>query len=162
MCAKINVAPNILRYSFRDTTKATNTPLRVQPRTVLAMSPQGPGRLGFYDNGGGDHSWATCTLPDMSETASGDGGDTPSANRVAPFPLLPAGNKYLMFINDLLATHESFGLNNTTSPQFDPWITSTALAFLDGHLKGLAPARAYLTSSNLQTISNGKATLTAR
>ncbi len=55
-CAKINVSPTMLRYSFRDTTKSTNTPLRVQPRAVLAMSPQGPGRLGFYDNGGGDHS----------------------------------------------------------------------------------------------------------
>ena len=161
-CARINVAPNILRYSFRDTTKATNTPLRVQPKTVLAMSPQGPGSLGFYDNGAGDHSWSTCTLPDLTQTASGDNSDTPFTNRIAPFPLLPAGNKYLMFISDVLATHESFGLNNPSAPQFDPWITSTALAFLDGHLKGLAVGRAYLASSTLQTISNGKATVTTR
>ncbi len=68
----------------------------------------------------------------------------------------------MMFINDVLATHESFGLNNTTSPQFDPWITSTALAFLDGHLKGLPGARAYLTSANLPIVSAGKATISGR
>ncbi|MBC8089668.1 MAG: hypothetical protein H7Z40_20590, partial [Phycisphaerae bacterium] len=93
-CARINLAPTILRYSFRDTTKATNTPLRVQLKAVMANSPQGPGRLSFYDNGGGDNSWATCTLPDLTQTSSGDGGDTPPSNRVAPFSLLPAGNKH--------------------------------------------------------------------
>lgn len=161
-CAKINLAPTILRYSFRDVTKVTNTPLRVQLKAVLANSPQGPGRLSFYDNGGGDHSWNECTLPDLTQTASGDATDTPPANRVAPFPLLPPGNKHMMFINDVSATHESFGLVNTTSPQFDPWIASTALAFFDGYVKGLAPARSYLTTANLQLISTGKATLTTR
>ena len=47
-------------------------------------------------------------------------------------------------------------------PQFDPWITSTALAFLDGHLKGLPGARAYLAWANLQIVSAGKATISGR
>lgn len=161
-CARINLAPTIPRYSFRDASKSTNTPLRVQLKAVMANSPQGPGRLSFYDNGGGDHSWADCTLPDLTQTASGDATDTPPANRVAPFPLLPPGNKHMMFINDVLATHESFGLVNATSPQFDPLISSTALAFMDGYVKGLPAARAYLTSAHLQVMSGNKATLTAR
>jgi hypothetical protein len=161
-CATINLAPSLPRYSFRDTTRSTNTPLRVSLKAVLANSPQGPGRLSFYDNGGGDNSWANCTLPDLTQTASGDATDTPPANRVMPFPLMPGGNKHMMFIADQLATHESFGLVNPIAKQFDPWIGSTALAFLDGYVKGLAPARAYLSTANLNVVSSTKAALSAR
>lgn len=121
-----------------------------------------PGRLSFYDNGGGDHSWANGTLPDLTQTASGDAGDTPPSNRIAPFALLPAGNKDMMFIDDVLATHESLGLVNTTLPQFHPWVSSTGLAFMDAYVQGLSAARAYPTTANLNLVSAGKATLSAR
>ncbi len=162
-CARISVASNLQRYSFRDTTKSTNHPLRVGIKAVLANSPQGPDRMGFYDNGGGDHSWSNCTGPDLAQTASGDNTDTPSANRVIPFSLMPAGNKFLMFINDPATSHSTFNLEDAaTSPQFSQWITSTALAFLDGYVKELPAARAYLATQNLSMVSAGKASLQGR
>ena len=161
-CARINIAPTIQRYSFRDTTKATNTPLRQPIKAVLAMSPQGPEKFSFYDNGGGDHSWSSCVLPDMTQTSSGDFHDSTPADRVLPFTLMPPGSKHRMFISDTLATHAALGLGNGSVPQFDPWIISSGVAFLDAYVKGSAAARAYLESPNLERMSNGKATLSTR
>jgi predicted dienelactone hydrolase len=41
--------------------------------SAMALSPQGTGHFGFYDNGGDDHSWANVSLPVLIQTGLGDG-----------------------------------------------------------------------------------------
>jgi hypothetical protein len=159
-CARINL-PNIANYSFLDA-RPTNTPLSVQPRAYLANSPAGPNRFGLFDNGNGNHSWRECTKPDLTQSGDGDLTGEQPADRIKPFDLMPAGDKFKMYIADPNTPHETFNLNNPAQPTFENYVRSTGIAFFDAYLKELPQAKTYLTSRSLENVSSNKATLSAR
>jgi hypothetical protein len=154
-CARIELLGNP-DYGFL-TPAPTNTPLAIQPKAFLANSPQGPGRFGFKDD-----SWRECTRPDLTQTGDGDITEEVPADRIKPFDLMPAGDKFKMYIADPNTSHETFNLRNTAQPQFVDYVRSTGIAFFDAYLKGLPAARDYLTSGRLEQVSTNKAVVTAR
>jgi predicted dienelactone hydrolase len=160
-CARTNLAPEYPDYSFL-AVSPLNIPLAIQPKAFLANSPQGPDRFGFFDNGGGNHSWRECTRPDLTQTGAGDNTEELAVDRIKPYELMPAGDKYKMYIDDQNSTHETFNLQNTTHPQFNDYVRSTGVAFFDAYLKQLPDAKAYLTSKGLASVSNNVATIMAR
>lgn len=135
------------------------------PKAFMALSPQGPGRFGFFPT-----SWSGLDRPDI--TMSGDGDDTTGglgglgadpeegeqpADRIYAYPVMPAGNKWLMYIASPLATHNTFGLANASQPTFENWVRATGLAFMDTHLRASASARTWLATNKLGQVSAGVA-----
>ncbi|WP_293002610.1 hypothetical protein [Nevskia sp.] len=134
-------------------------------RSVLALSPQGPGRFGFYDRGvSGGNSWDAIGIPVMTQTGAADvtnGEDAPS--RRVPFTLMPPPDKAELFINDSRAQHETFNLNDSSAPALLlDTIRSTAIAYFDATLQERQAAWEYLRSDNIADVSNGIATLNRR
>ncbi|MGE0131382.1 MAG: hypothetical protein AB7U82_25150 [Blastocatellales bacterium] len=129
-----------------------------RPRAFLALSPQGPGRLGWKED-----SYREINRPVMFATGLGDstsGEQAPS--RVRAHRLLAPGDNYLLFINRADANHETFNLQNHAQLEFNQWIASTGVAWFDAALKGLPAARNFLTSGRTETASNNVATIDQR
>jgi predicted dienelactone hydrolase len=126
--------------------------------SAMALSPQGPGRFGFYDNGGDDHSWAAISLPVLTQTGLGDGdpitGEAGPDRRV-PFEKMPAPDKMEAFLNEPRATHDTFNLNSDAPAEFHDWIRATGIAWFDATLQQRDTARAWLASDALVQVSNG-------
>lgn len=144
--ARVNLAPSYEDVSFRDE----------RPKVFLALSPQGPERFGFKED-----SFQYLDRPDFSATGAGDltEGEQPE-DRVKGFELMPAGEKYLLFIDSPEAQHLTFNLNDSkTQPEFTAWIRSSGIAFFDAYLKNPPEAKTYLTSGTLEQISNNVATI---
>jgi hypothetical protein len=160
-CARVNL-PGSPDYSFLDASKPTNTALTVQPKAYMANSPAGPGRFGFFDNGNGNHSWRECIKPDLTQSGDGDITEEVPADRVKPFDLMPASDKYKMYIADPNTPHDTFNLNNPSQPIFMDYVRSTGVAFMDAYLKELPAAKSYLTSKSLEAVSSNKAAISAR
>jgi hypothetical protein len=154
-CARVNL-PNNPDYSFVKPAP-TNQPLKVQPKAFMANSPAGPGRFGFKED-----SWRECTLPDLTQTGTGDDTEEQSEDRVKSYELMPPGNKYMMYIDDPNTPHDTFNLNNPSRADFENYVRTTGLAFLDAYVKQQPAARAYLTSRTLESLSQGKATISAK
>ena len=156
-----------------------------RPIAFLAFSPQQPGISGFFDTRFQNpaHSWADIRRPMLTATGDGDDscdplpvpvpvpgvciGDTPFGRRIG-FQRMPAnGNKYHLYIHDADAFHMLFQLNTSKcgTPGADPakcneivrWLSSAALAFLDGHVKQLPAALQWLQSKNIEQASGGVA-----
>lgn len=134
------------------------------PRIFMALSPQGPGRFGFFTN-----SWDGLNRPDI--TLSGDGDLTPSfggeddgeqpVDRIFPFSVMPAGDKFLMYIASAQGTHNTFNLGGN-SALFSSYVRSTGLAFMDTYLQNSPAARNFLTANQLGAVSGGVARIDAR
>lgn len=124
------------------------------PIAFMALSPQGPGRFGFFAD-----SWSGLNRPDI--TMSGDGDDTQGeqpADRIVPYSLMPGGEKWLMYIASIGATHTTLNLNNNAlQPEFTRWIASTGLAFMDTYLRNTPVARSWMTTNQVGAVSNGTA-----
>lgn len=144
-----------------------NTSFRNEmPIAFMALSPQGPGRFGFFDK-----SWAGLDRPDI--TMSGDGdyvgpspgvdeqGEQPS-DRIIPYHSMPPGDKYLMYIFSPEATHETFDLGDGARGDFKAAVRSTGIAFMDAYLSNRAVARAWLTNNELGRLSSGLAIVETR
>jgi hypothetical protein len=150
-----------------------------RPIAFLAFSPQQPGDSGFFDthfkNAG--HSWTGVQRPMLTATGDGDDncepadvpgrciGDTPFGRRIG-FARMPAsGNKYHLYVHDADAFHMLFELNAAECPQKNVdaakcaeivrWLSSTALAFLDGHVRQLPAALQWLQSNRIEQASGG-------
>jgi hypothetical protein len=126
-----------------------------RPIAFLALSPQGPGRLGFFEQ-----SFVTLDRPEFMATGRGDitPEETPG-DRLRSFQLIAPRGKYLLYIDDVAASHATFNLNEPLAPQFDPWLQSHVLAFLDAEVRGSATAAAALQSGAISGASAGVATL---
>lgn len=125
--------------------------------SVLALSPQGPDRFGFFDRGLGGNSWDALRLPVMTQTGLNDdiGGET-AVDRRLVFGFLPPPDKFEAFINDPRARHNSFNLDDgLTPPQFTGWIAAAGVAWFDATLRERAEAWAWLASSELVNASAG-------
>jgi acetyl esterase/lipase len=152
-----------------------------RPVAFLAFSPQQPGFEGFFDTGFGQpqHSWSDVLRPVLTATGDGDStcnpgpepgsclGDLPFGRRIG-FQRMPAlGNKYQLYIHDADAFHTLFelnagkcstlGVNQAKCDEMVRWLSSSALAFLDGHVRGLPAALQWLQSERVQAASRGVA-----
>jgi predicted dienelactone hydrolase len=124
---------------------------------VVAMSPQGPGQIGFVDN-----SWNDQHLPIMTMTGTWDyaGFDKGPSWRKIPFDRSPGGDKYHLLITG--ANHFSFvgpGGDEGEKGTIFSYIQASSLAFWDAYLKHDAKALAYLQSDSLSGSSDGLVTL---
>jgi predicted dienelactone hydrolase len=133
---------------------------------AIAMSPQGPGSEGFMSE-----SYAAVTRPVLMGTGADDGDEGEPANRMAIFPLLPAGDKFRLYVDDQGAKHTLFegstdacepivGLQQCTAMRAA--IFATGLAFLDAYLRDSSTARAWLASDDLVTAGDGLFTFDRR
>jgi hypothetical protein len=157
---------------FTDSPQALADP---RPVAFLAFSPQGPVSEGFFETGFRfpHTSWEAISRPVLVGTGDGDntcnvGGDclgtSPSVRRIA-YDLMPAGNKYLMHIHDTDTFLGLFGFNiaecvsRGVAPgkcnAFRQWLSSSALAFLDWHVRGSLAARNWLLSDSIGQASGG-------
>lgn len=164
--ARVDLCPNAAavpgfpaNFAFRNVSFRSEV-----PRIFLALSPQGPDRFGFFTR-----SWDGLNRPDI--TLSGDGditvpfgaedeGEQP-VDRVFPFSVMPAGDKFLMYIASAEATHNTFNLGGP-NPVFNNYVRATGQAFMDTYMQNSATARNFLTANQLAIISNGIARTEAR
>lgn len=137
-------------WPFRDTRFTDPRPI-----AFLALSPQGPGRLAFFED-----SFGTLTRPEFMATGRGDvtPAETPD-DRLRSFQLIAPRGKYLLWIDDPRASHATFNLNEPLTPDFDPWLQAHVLAFLDAEVRGHAAAAEALQSGAIEGVSAGIATL---
>ena len=150
-----------------------------RPIAFLAFSPQQPGSEGFFDTrfDSAEHSWKYIQKPTLIATGDGDStcnpgvepgscvGDTPFGRRISFGRMPHSGNKYHLYIHDEQTFHTLFALS--TSKCSDPrinvnqqkcdeiarWLKSTALAFLDYHVRGEPLALQWLQSDNIVAAS---------
>jgi hypothetical protein len=93
-------------------------------------------------------------------------GDTPFGRRIG-FGRMPAGDKYQLYLHDADAFHMLFELNAKECGRLQVdaakcaeivrWLSSTALAFLDGHVRRLPAAMQWLQSDRIEQASGGVA-----
>jgi acetyl esterase/lipase len=157
---------------FANTPKALADP---RPVAFLAFSPQGPGSEGFFET---DFqfphtSWDNISRPVLAGTGDGDNtcnpaaecsGTSPSVRRIS-YDQMPTGGKYLMHIHDTDTFHGLFGFNiaecvsRGVAPgkcnAFRQWLASSALAFLDAHVRGSVAAKGWLLGGYIEQASAG-------
>lgn len=125
-------------------------------RAFIALSPQGPGRYGFDAN-----SWDEIERPVLSITGTGDDtGAEQSEDRRVPFDNMPAGEKYLLYVDDPRATHETFGLQ-TESP-ITTIVAGVSLAFLDRQFAMTNITDVFLMPETVANATEGSVTLEAK
>jgi poly(3-hydroxybutyrate) depolymerase len=152
-----------------------------RPIAFLAFSPQQPGSEGFFDTRFQKprHSWTDVQRPVLTATGDGDStcnpgpepgsciGDTPFGRRIG-FQRMPAsGNKYHLYLHDADAFHMLFQLNAGKCAELGVdqqkcdeavrWLSSAALAFLDGHVQQIPAALQWLQSNRIEVASGGVA-----
>lgn len=177
----LTVAGALRNFSSVDFTGTVLDMHDPRPVAFLAFSPQGPGAEGFFDTDFKQpwHSWSRIRRPTLIGTGDGDStcdrleepgscfGDSPYIRRIG-FERMPGnGNKYHIYLKDADTFHTLFQLRtsecaskNVDQSKCDEiarWLTSTALAFLDGHVRQDALAEKWLKSDNVVTASRGVA-----
>ncbi|MBL8952289.1 MAG: hypothetical protein JNK82_16035 [Myxococcaceae bacterium] len=130
---------------------------------IVTFSPQGPGSDGFMTE-----SYATLAVPMLMATGRQDGDVGEPANREALFPLLPAGPRWKVYLDDDGAQHGLFGgeldpcereVSAQRCADLRGTLTSAALAFFDAHLRNRNAAVHWLDTADLSAVSG---TLTRR
>ena len=124
-------------------------------RAFVANSPQGVGRLGLTDT-----SWDPIASPMLIQTGRNDstvGEDAPS--RLDPYPRLRGPDVYQHYLDDEDSTHEVFALDHAPGVEGNERaLATTAIAFLDAHVRGRAEAIAWLASDALVEATAGAST----
>jgi hypothetical protein len=128
------------------------------PKIFLAFSPEGPGRFGWKDD-----SWREITRPVVMGTGLHDStGGEEAPPRLIPFERMTVGQKYRLYLNDIQAIHETFNLENDIRPEFNEWVASYGLAFLDAKFKNSPYASSFLISPRMQFVSRKIATVSRK
>jgi len=154
---------------------------------LLVMSGQGVGRLGLTE-----HSWDGFSLPMMvmSGTRDNAAGGKDVISRRDPYDYAPAGDKYLVWIED--AVHASFtgglasgdkrenyrgrwtewvlGSEDVESAEFEQidqqaifdYVKTATLAYWDSNLKADNAAAAWLAGKELEVYSEGAVELSTK
>jgi hypothetical protein len=170
----------IVAVSIDNKELARSAPIQIdddQPIAFLALSPQMPGRAGFFESSHGQsmNSWQGIDRPVFIATGEGDnscnpspslclGGQTPFGRIIAYERMPESDNKYLLYINDERTFHSLFNLqksdckkqdvNRPTCSSIVEVLSTSALAFLDWHLKGYSDAKEWLDSDNIEIATN--------
>jgi hypothetical protein len=161
----------------------------VRPVAAIGLSPMGPNEFGLFDTSTFDdtidpkaHSWEGLDVPVLTATGDGDescrphryvcgGGDTGATRRIPFQRMPPGGGKYLLYIGDhraqtIVSSHVLFGEagkcpdgSAAACAETRHWIESVVLAFLDGRVRDLPRARAWLESDRIERASHGIAQL---
>ena len=128
------------------------------PRAFVALSPQGAGEDGFLPE-----SWDGVTRPVLMCTGASDG-DHPHERR-DPYEYMPAGDKYLLWIEDPGAQYMLIAgeiepclraiRDRSRCQAMREWLRSAVSAFLDAHLRHDRTAVDYLASDALVEASGG-------
>ncbi len=134
-------------------------------RAFLANSPQGIGIFGMSPT-----SWDSIARPVMVTTGAADSGGATADPRLRlhPFQYMPPPDKYQLYLDSPNAVHNVFGLNAATGAgdrpltQLEEYVWVSGLAFLDAYVRGLAPARAWLESREIEGWSAGVATISRK
>jgi predicted dienelactone hydrolase len=135
-------------------------------KAIVALSPEGPGSDGFMDE-----SFPSLAVPMLMATGLDDGDPGEPANRLLVFDRVPAGDRWKVYLDEPGAKHGLFEGNLAPCEAADTaarcselraWLTASISAFLDAQLRSSAHARQWLDSTQLQTLSGGTATLTAK
>lgn len=156
---------NSALYSFVDS----------RPIAFLAFSPQAPTSEGFFDTDlhKDNTSWGPIERPVLVGTGDGDSGCDPQGScmpgadpaysrRIGFNRMPPSGNKYLFYIHDADAYHTVFaqdsgcvdkGVSPAKCQAFSEWLTSSALAFLDAHVRRLNMAVVWLRNGLIRPAS---------
>jgi hypothetical protein len=110
--ARVDLGPALADASFSDPT----------PDVFLALSPQGPDRLGFTPD-----SWRDLDRPVMTVTGAGDVTPAERAeDRRIPFERMPPGDKSAVWLADSAATHATFNLSNPAEPELESWVAAAS------------------------------------
>ncbi len=126
---------------------------------AVSLSPQGPGTEGFMEE-----SYTSVGRPVLMASGANDGDEGEPETRSRIYELLPAGDKAFLWVEDQGAKHTLFeGSIDACVPLASAQkceamrnaIFTTALAFLDSHLRNRAAARTWLGSSDLETAGQG-------
>ena len=128
------------------------------PVAFVAMSLEGAGDDGFTAD-----SWDGATRPVLMCTGANDG-DHPHERR-DPYEYMPAGDKYLLWVEDQGAKHMVFAgetdacVDVAGDPahcdEMQEWLRSAVRAFLDAHLRQDQAAIDYLAGDSLVETSAG-------
>ncbi len=146
-----------------------------RPAAFIALSPMGPAGEGFFDSDVHQPatSWTTIDRPVFLASGLGDNncegplacviGATPS-NRRIPFDLLPSGAKYEIFVRDIGIYHDFLGSLDTADctakgvaptkcADFERWLRSSVISFLDARLGGIPAAQTWLNNGLIRAAS---------
>jgi len=137
-------------------------------RAAIALSPQGPGFSGAFDNGT-DHTWRDITKPVLVATGVNDvKPDNPEllgSIRRQAWEKLPGGNGNQRLLYSLLPVgtggHGTFNLDDINSTdmsvrRFSVALSSAARAFLDVEMKDSVRAAAYLASGDVDVLADAE------
>ena len=124
----------------------------------IAVSPSGDDRVGFTAE-----SFSEIERPVLTITAEGDVKvDVPVEPRVRPHYRMPAtGDKYQMYLNSDATFHGSMNLSPDDTVMHNKVQATTAVAFLDAKVRGVARAQRYLDSHIIGAILDADPTLRA-
>lgn len=105
---------------------------------IVALSPQGPGQFGAFDNGPRDSTWATVTVPAFSIVGAEEADSNVAGTISEPGWRLTPFERYPLTIDSFLAVipfADHSDLWNTGSEATETFITENALAFFDTYLR---------------------------
>jgi hypothetical protein len=121
-------------------------PLAHAPVAFMAFSPQGPGSEGFEETSFD----AMQAAPILTATGSGDdaGGEDPLLRREAHYHLIPATDRYQLYVCDARFKHTNYSLERPAPRAFKDLLIGAGLALLDGSVRGRPEALDWLASQN--------------
>lgn len=138
-------------------------------KAIAALSGQGLGRTLTKD------SWKSITIPMYVLTGTNDPGRGGQSYewRIEPFTYASPGDKYLLVIED--ADHSFGGMTDSEEgppklsvreyprrPDHVDIVQSSTTAFWDAYLLGSAAAKAFLAAGNMDRLTDGGVTVTAK
>ncbi len=134
-------------------------------KAFLANSPQGIGVFGMAAT-----SWDSIGSAVMVTTGAADSAPATAdpATRLHPFQYMPPPDKYQLYLDSPDAVHNVFGLNADSGAgdrpltQLEEYVWVSGLAFLDAYVRGLASARAWLESQEIDGWSAGVAEISRK
>lgn len=137
------------------------------PGTVafFADSPQGADYAGFRGSGLREDSYYVIDgRPFMFFSGRGDETGEPAESRSAAWLASTPGNKFLSWVNNKDAIHETMDLTGCAGPQVDlcRWMKSAGVAFLDAAVVGRPLAVDWMKSDAYRTLTGGKIEMNRR
>lgn len=157
--AKRNLSASVQAYAAPDP----------RPAAFIAVSPQGPGYSGFYEEEGG--SWDEVRGPILVMTGDGDekrSNDLTGPIRRRAFNGMADGDKVLFYstLDGEALVHGSYNLGGDENDD-DTGVLHTALramasAFLDSHVRGVEEAGTWIEDKTAIAVTGGNAEVEQR
>lgn len=137
-----------------------------RPKAFVALSPSAPGLSFMFDRVFNDEttSYSNLTRPVLFVTGKGDAHEQFPHGRRIPYELSPAGDKYRVWVNDVVFSHSAYGDDLDTCGEgvkakvcapFRAMIMSTVLAFLDAYVEQRPQAQRYLQNGYMTQVMKG-------